>query len=114
VAGLALASLLVGSPADAWVPTPNRPKPGAHVQSGRRYVPARSHADPSSGFDPVVAIVLGRSVRNWTAHHGQQAWRTTARRKRAHADKVTLCFTRDSVRDIRGLPSHWGATHLSI
>jgi hypothetical protein len=111
VAGV-FACLFVASSASAWVPTPNRPK--AHpTHSTARYIPGRSHADPASHDLPLAAMLTGGRPM------GSSAW-MQARAIRCAADDsagpsaLGRWSHRGWPRAVGTLPSHWGATHLSI
>lgn len=111
VAG-AFACLLAASSANAWVPTPNRPK--AHpAPSTARYVPARSHADPASREMPVAAILTGGRPTGSSAWLQARALKT-AIDLAARLSALARGSSGGPPRGVSTLPSHWGATHLSV
>jgi hypothetical protein len=112
VAG-AFVCMLAANSASAWVPTPNRPKPSHPAKSTARYVPARSHADPASREVPLAAILTGGRPA------GSGAWMqaratSTAFDAATQLSALSHWSCRGAPRAVTTLPSHWGATHLSV
>jgi hypothetical protein len=110
---LAALCLLVGRPASAWVPTPNKPRIVAAARSTARYVPASEHADPVSGHDtPAALLHAGTSDR--------RPFSTSARGRRGtgtddwSVDDDLRRRGGQRTRPVTLVPSHWGATHLLI
>jgi hypothetical protein len=108
-----VAILAMASSAGAWVPTPNRPRTRPVAKSTARYVPATSRADPASDRAPLLAILTTRGSSRSVTSLPVRAGRLTSgllvvleagSRERASAE----------ARPVWTLPSHWGATHLSI
>jgi len=112
VAG-AFVCLLAANSASAWVPTPNRPKPAQPAKSTARYVPARSHADPASRDVPLVAILTGGRPAGSTVWMQVRAT-STAFDAAARLSALSHWSSRGAPRAVTTLPSHWGATHLSV
>jgi hypothetical protein len=113
IVAVTFACLLVANSASAWVPTPNRPKPSHAAKSTARYVPARSHADPASRDVPCAAILSGGRTSGSSAWMQARATRTAVDgTARLSALSRWLCGR--TPRAVTTLPSHWGATHLSV
>jgi hypothetical protein len=114
VFGGALLCLLVSSSASAIVPMGFRPKPAAApAKSTARYVPARPHADPASGETPLVAILVsGRP----TGSSGSVCARgpRVALADRPEPTGIRHRARGNTPRGVGTIPSHWGATHLSV
>jgi hypothetical protein len=114
VAG-AFACLLVSTSASAIVPMAVRPaRRSAPAKSTARYVPAKSHADPASEEAPLAAIIVSGRSTGTTASmqvRGVRAWIADGPRPTTLRHLATRGST---PRAVSMLPSHWGATHLSV
>jgi hypothetical protein len=104
--------LLTASSASAWVPTPNRPRERTPQKSSARYVPETSHADPGSGRAPLVAVLVRGSSELSKAglpiggSGAVGASGLPGYHQGHHRGSAPL--------DVGLLPSHRGATHLTI
>src|SRR5262249_28057919 len=115
IAAGAFACLFVASSASAIVPMAVRPaRRAAPARSTARYVPAKPHADPASEESPLVAIVVSGRLTGTTAWMHVRGVRAGLADGPRPSTVCHLVARRGRPRAVSTLPSHWGATHLSV
>jgi hypothetical protein len=114
IAGLAAVCLLIGRPASAWVPTPNKPRLAAAARPAARYVPLHSHADPVTGHDAPAILLSGSNFDRRPVSALERGRRGTAADDWGTNADRRLRPGGCSERQMISVPSYWGATHLLI
>ncbi len=112
VAGGALLCLLVAGNARASIQGRHVIARIGHAVAKSHCLPSPPHADPASSGMPLVAVLSGGKPSGYAALAPLRVMRTPGALGRADGDAWVPGG--NDPRAVTTLPSHWGATHLSV
>jgi len=112
VAGAALLCLLVAGNARASIQGRHVVSRIGHAVAQTHYQPAPPHADPCSSEMPFVAVLSGGRASGFVALAPLRVMRVPGAFGLAAGGTSPACG--EDPRAVTTLPSHWGATHLSV
>ncbi len=110
VGGAALLCLLVAGNARASIQGRHVVARIGHAVAKSHCLPSPPHADPLSSGMPLVAVLSGGRPSGYAALAPLRVMRTPGVLGRADGD----AWSAENPRAVTTLPSHWGATHLSV
>jgi hypothetical protein len=112
IAGAALVCLLVASNASASIQGRRVAARMGHAVAQTHCLPAPPHADPSASEMPLVAVLSGGKSSGDQALAPLRVVRAPGAPGLADADASST--SDEGPRAVTTLPTHWGATHLSV
>jgi hypothetical protein len=112
IGGAALLCLLVAGNARASIQGRHVVARIGHAVAKSHCLPSPPHADPFSSGMPLVAVLSGGRPSGYAALAPLRVMRAPGVLGRADGD--AWASSDEDPRAVTTLPSHWGATHLSV